>query len=73
MGRRLRASGVAAALADAINHPTIEMTMRYAHLSPKMKVNAVKTLDALFARPATDVAEARVTAIRAARKNQVNP
>ena len=33
------------AVQELLGHATIEMTMRYAHLSPEVKVNAVKILD----------------------------
>ena len=33
------------AVQELLGHATIEMTMRYAHLSPEVKVNAVKALD----------------------------
>jgi len=49
---------------ELLGHATIDMTQRYAHLSPEAKRDAVRTLDALYARPANDGAEAKVTAIR---------
>jgi integrase len=49
---------------ELLGHATIDMTQRYAHLSPEAKRDAVRTLDALYARPANEVAEAKVTAIR---------
>ncbi len=33
------------AVQELLGHATIEMTMRYAHLSPEVKVNAVLALD----------------------------
>ncbi len=48
---------------ELLGHATIEMTMRYSHLSPEAKKDAVRTLDRLYSTSACD-GDAKVTAIR---------
>lgn len=44
---------------ELMGHATIEMTMRYAHLSPETRKQAVAVLDAPFA-PARDIDATRL-------------
>ena len=48
---------------ELLGHATIEMTMRYSHLSPEAKKDAVRTLDRLYSTSAGGE-DVKVAAIR---------